>query len=104
MINLTSAPARQNIQARQFWPIAAEVLGAYRRHRPAPLRRAAAFGRAAGAAVPIYVRYGGGSIPGGLNPNTAIAQAFYSASGGAPELATGTAAFAGGTCAAAARR
>lgn len=101
-VNLPLELARHSLVAREYWPIPAPVLEAYRRFRPTPLWRARAFEEAVGARVPIYAKYEGGNISGSHKLNTALAQAYYYRRAGVRELVTGTGAGQWGTALAAA--
>lgn len=93
---------RQSISAKEYWDIPEPVVEQYRRYRPSPLWRAAAFEREVDAKVPIFVKYEGGNISGSHKLNTALAQAYYYKKAGVRELVTGTGAGQWGTALAAA--
>lgn len=101
-VNLPMELVRQSVSAREYWPVPAPVLDAYRSFRPTPLWRAVRLERAAGARVPLYVKYEGGNISGSHKLNTALAQAYYYKQAGITELVTGTGAGQWGTAMAAA--
>ena len=67
-----------------------EVLDVLRLWRPTPLHRAHRLERAIGTRSRIYYKYEGGSPAGSHKPNTAVAQAYYSAKAGRKRLATET--------------
>jgi tryptophan synthase beta chain len=67
-----------------------EVLDVLRLWRPTPLHRAHRLERAIGTRSRIYYKYEGGSPAGSHKPNTAVAQAYYSAKAGRRRLATET--------------
>lgn len=101
-VNLPMTLARQQLLGQEYWDIPDEVVQAYRRYRPTPLWRAAAFERAVGATVPIWAKYEGGNISGSHKYTTALAQAYYYKQAGVRELVTGTGAGQWGTALAAA--
>ncbi len=67
-----------------------EVRDVLRLWRPTPLHRAHRLERAIGTRSRIYYKYEGGSPAGSHKPNTAVAQAYYSAKAGRRRLATET--------------
>ncbi len=93
---------RQERSGRRWHPIPDDVVEAYRRWRPTPLRRATSFEQAIGTTSAIYYKYEGGNLSGSHKLNTAVAQVHYYAQAGVKELVVGTGAGQWGTAVAAA--
>src|SRR6476469_2073355 len=80
----------QEVSTDREIPIPEEVLDVLRLWRPTPLHRARRLEQAIGTRSRIYYKYEGGSPAGSHKPNTAVAQAYYSAKAGRRRLATET--------------
>ena len=80
----------QEVSTDREIPIPEEVLDVLRLWRPTPLHRARRLEQAIGTRSRIYYKYEGGSPAGSHKPNTAVAQAYYSAKAGRKRLATET--------------
>src|SRR5690349_1440124 len=80
----------QEVSSDREIPIPEEVLDVLRLWRPTPLHRARRLEQAIGTRSRIYYKNEGVSPAGSHKPNTAVAQAYYSAKAGRKRLATET--------------
>src|SRR6476661_6935591 len=80
----------QEVSTDREIPIPEEVLDVLRLWRPTPLHRARRLEQAIGTRSRIYYKNEGVSPAGSHKPNTAVAQAYYSAKAGRKRLATET--------------
>lgn len=80
----------QEVSAEPWIDVPGEVLDILRLWRPTPLVRAVRLEKALRTPARIYYKDESGSPAGSHKPNTAVAQAFYSAASGVKRLATET--------------
>ncbi len=80
----------QEVSARRWIDIPAEVLEIYTLWRPAPLFRAKRLEAFLKTPAKIYYKYEGVSPAGSHKPNTAIPQAYYNKKAGIKRIATET--------------